>query len=92
MAIPKPSEARIVIRHYECGKMRVFLDGKPIPGVIAAEVKQGGCDRSVLSISIIGLAYRMETSPLKRSQDREWLEVTEVAEPAPKYWDATLNP
>jgi hypothetical protein len=52
--------------------MRVSLDGKPIPGVIGAEVKQDQGCRSVLSLSIIGLAYRMETSPLRREHDREW--------------------
>lgn len=70
MPVPKPSEARLVIRHYECGKMRVFLDGKPIPGVIGAEVTQEAGQRAVLSLSIIGLAYRMETSPLRSSEDR----------------------
>ena len=76
MIIHKPSEARLVIRHYECGKMRVFLDGTPIPGVIAADIKQDQGMRSVLSMSIIGLAYRLETSPLRREQDRTWHEAT----------------
>jgi hypothetical protein len=70
MPVPRPSEARLVIRHYEDGKMRVFLDGKPIPGVIGAEVKQEPGFKSVLSLSIIGMAYRMETSSLRRGEDR----------------------
>lgn len=70
MAITKPSSARLVVRHYQDGKMRVFLDGKLIPGVVSAEVKQEAGYRSLLSLSIIGLAYRMETSPLRSSEDR----------------------
>ncbi|WP_085043849.1 hypothetical protein [Ensifer aridi] len=70
MAIPKPSEARLVVRHYEDGKMRVLLDGQPIPGVVKVEVVQdGGTDRSYLNLSIIGVAYRMETAPMRRAQD-----------------------
>ncbi|NLS07620.1 hypothetical protein HGP14_30620 [Rhizobium sp. P32RR-XVIII] len=80
MAVPRPSNARLVIRHYECGKMRVFLDGKPIPGVIGAEIKQEAGQRAILSLSIIGLAYRMETSPLRLSEDREWRETAETGE------------
>jgi hypothetical protein len=31
LAIPKPSEARFVVTHYEDGRMLVTLDGKRIP-------------------------------------------------------------
>lgn len=71
MAIPKPSEARIVLRHYEDGRMRAFLDGKVIPGVVSLSLSQDGMDRSVLTMSIIGLAVRVETSPHKRGEERD---------------------
>ncbi len=70
MAKLTPGSARIVVRHYEDGKMRVFIDGKPLCGVVNAEVKQVGIDRASLHLEITGVAYRMETSPLRRSQDR----------------------
>ncbi len=69
MGVPKPSEARIVLRHYEDGSMRAFLDGKLIPGVTSLSFSQDGMDRDVLTMSIIGLAVRLETSPLKRVDD-----------------------
>lgn len=69
MGVPKPSEARIVLRHYEDGRMRAFLGGKIIPGVISLSLSQDGMDRDVLTMSIIGLAVRVETSPLKRTDD-----------------------
>lgn len=69
MAVSKPSEARLVLRHYEDGRMRAFLDGKIIPGVISLSFSQDGMDRDVLTMSIIGLAVRVETSTLKRNDD-----------------------
>lgn len=69
MGVPKPSKARIVLRHYEDGRMQAFLDGKIIPGVVSLALSQDGMDRDVLTMSIIGLAVRLETSPLKRSDD-----------------------
>lgn len=69
MAIPKPSNARIVLRHYEDGTLRVLMDGKPIPGVTSASFSQEGIGKDVLNISIIGLAVRLETSPHKRVDD-----------------------
>lgn len=69
MGVPKPSEARIVLRHYEDGRMRAFLDGKLIPGVTSLSFSQDGMDRDILTMSIIGLAVRLETSPLKRVDD-----------------------
>lgn len=69
MAIPKPSEARIVVRHYEDGKLSVFLDGKPVPGVIRASLSQEGPSRAELNLTIIGLAVRLETSPHKKAAD-----------------------
>lgn len=73
MGAPKPSEARIVLRHYEDGRMRAFLDGKIIPGVVSLSLSQDGMDRDVLTMSIIGLAVRVETSPLKRTEDPDRL-------------------
>lgn len=70
MSVPKPSEARIVVKHYEDGKMKVFFDDSPIPGVMSATIKQNHNDRSVLTIEIIGMAYRVEQSEVKRSEDR----------------------
>lgn len=69
MAIPKPSEARIVVRHYEDGKLSVFLDGKPMPGVLRASLSQEGGLRAELNLTIIGLAVRLETSPHKKADD-----------------------
>jgi hypothetical protein len=57
MAIPKPSEARVVVTHHEDGRMKVTLDGEIIPGVIGAAVTQEGRDRAVLQFSIIGDAF-----------------------------------
>ncbi|AOF88994.1 hypothetical protein [Sinorhizobium sp. RAC02] len=70
MAKLAPSSAGILVRHYEDGKMRVFIDGKPICGVVNVEVKQAGKDRATLHLEIVGVAYRMETSPLGVNQDR----------------------
>jgi hypothetical protein len=68
MSIPKTGEARFVVTHHEDGRMRLTLDGKPIPGVVGAQVVQDGHDRSILQLSIIGLAFRMETSPLRAGE------------------------
>jgi hypothetical protein len=37
-------------------------------------------DRAVLQLSIIGLAYRLETSPLKRANDKGQVEVIETSD------------
>ncbi|MDR6432019.1 hypothetical protein [Brucella pseudogrignonensis] len=70
MARPKPSEARVVVKHYEDGRMKVFVDGNPLPGVIEATIHQSGIDRSELKLSIIGVAFKLETSELNFHQDR----------------------
>jgi hypothetical protein len=80
MAIPKPSDAALVVTHYEDGRMKVTLHGKPIPGVVGAEVKQEGKDRAVLHLSIIGPAYRLETSPLRRGEDKGQVEVIKTSD------------
>ncbi|MGU3577084.1 hypothetical protein ACLBWZ_16335 [Brucellaceae bacterium C25G] len=69
MARPKPSEARVVVKHYEDGRMKVFVDGNPLPGVIEATIHQSGRDRSELKLSIIGVAFKLETSKLNFHQD-----------------------
>lgn len=70
MGVPKPSEARLVLRHYEDGRMSVFFDGKVIPGVVSASfVQEAGTSKDVLNLSIIGLAVRVETSPHRQSDD-----------------------
>lgn len=76
MAIPKPSEARLVVRHYEDGRMRVLLDGKRIPGVTGFEVsQQSGAYRSELKITIIGLAFRVEQADIKSRDDKSGIDV-----------------
>lgn len=70
MPIPKPSEARIVVQHHEDGRAVVLLDGKHIPGLITAQVVHEVGQRAVLNISISGVCFRLETSPLTASQAR----------------------
>jgi len=70
MALLKPSEARIVVQHHEDGRAIVLLDGKHIPGLIAAQVVHETGQRAVLNISIAGLGFRLETSPLTASEAR----------------------
>ncbi len=70
MPIPKPSEARIVVQHHEDGRMAVLIDGKPVPGLIAANVVHEVGQRAVLNLSITGMAFRVETSPLSSSEER----------------------
>jgi len=92
MAKLTPSRAGIVVRHYEDGKMRVFIDGKPICGVVKVEVRQDGKDRATLHLDIVGVAYRMETSPLRVNQDRAETEGGELVptdddrEQPPRDW------
>lgn len=74
MAMPKPSEARVVVTHHEDGRMKVTLNGEIIPGVIGASVTQEGRDKAVLQLSIIGNAFRMETSPMTTSEARRPIE------------------
>lgn len=71
MPIPKPSKARIVVRHFEDGRMRVFIDDKPLPGVVDVKVQQVPGSRSVLHLTIIGLAYRVEQSSFRSSQQQD---------------------
>lgn len=78
----KPSEARIVLRHYEDGTMRVLMDGKIIPGVVSASFSQNGNSKNVLNLSIIGLSVRLETSPHKRYADPD-------RQPPPNHDDAS---
>ncbi len=70
MAMLKPSEARIVVQHHEDGRAVVLLDGKHIPGLIAAQVVQETGQRAVLNISIAGLGFRLETSTSTLSEAR----------------------
>ena len=70
MALPSPSTARIVVQHHEDGRMVVLIDGKPVPGLIAANVVHEVGQRAVLNLSITGMAFRVETSPLSSSEER----------------------
>lgn len=70
MPIPKPSEARIVVQHYEDGRAEVLLDGKPITGLIGAQFEHKNGERTVLHLSIIGNAVRLETSTSTLSEAR----------------------
>ena len=72
MAVPKPSEARLIVRHYEDGRMRVMVDGKPIARVTGFQLSQDAGQRSVLTLDIIRLAFRVEQSPLRAPEDRDW--------------------
>ncbi|MCB5201898.1 hypothetical protein LH464_05320 [Neorhizobium sp. T786] len=60
MAIPKPSNSRIVVRHRENGKSILLIDGKSVPGLMGFEVVQAAGNRSELRLTVIGLGYRVE--------------------------------
>lgn len=70
MAVPKPSEARIVVKHHEDGRAEVLLDGKSITGLIGAKFEHKCGERAVLHLSIIGNAVRLETSTSTLSEAR----------------------
>lgn len=70
MAIPKQSEARIVVQHHEDGRMAVLIDGKPVAGLISANVVHEVGQRAVLKLAIIGMAFRVENLPMSLSEAR----------------------
>lgn len=50
--------------------MAVLIDGKSVPGLISANVVHEVGQRAVLNLSITGMAFRVETSPLSSSEER----------------------
>jgi len=65
-----PSKADIVVMHHEDGKIAIIIDGKPVAGIISAQIVKEAGRAAVLNLSIAGAAFRLDTSPL--SMPEEW--------------------
>ncbi|MFD1199565.1 hypothetical protein ACFQ3K_14760 [Brucella gallinifaecis] len=71
MAGVKPSEAQIVVKHHEDGRMLVFINGQIIPGLECAQITQDCGRAALLSLSFNGRGFRLDTSPLTVNEWRE---------------------
>jgi hypothetical protein len=59
MAVATIDTTPIEIRRDEKGRLRMFFDGRPVPGVFSVVIDQKGRDRSAVIVSIIGQAVRI---------------------------------